>query len=91
MQGINVAINTTDDLTAIKFNLYDNDVQVMTDIDQPNFAYLTDDLYGGFHTLELSYYKDDNLDIESGRFPVLAENFTAPALAFTVTWSIISD
>lgn len=86
MEGIRVLINTTDDLTDIKFNLYDNDVFVMT-ADTPDFNYLTDDLYGGFHTLELTYYKDDNLDVESGRFPVLAENFTAPALTFTITWS----
>ena len=89
MQGIRVLIETQDDLTNIKFNLYDNDVKVMQDIDQPDFNYLTDELYGGLHKLELTYYKDDNLDVESGRFPVLEENFTAPALNFSITWSII--
>ena len=86
MEGIRVLIETENDLTDIKFNLYDNDVLVLGDIDVPDFNYLTDDLYGGFHTLELTYYKDDNLDVESGRFPVLAENFTAPALDFSISW-----
>lgn len=89
MNGIRVLIETSDDLTDIKFNLYDNNIMVLTDIDTPDFNYLTDDLYGGYHTLELTYYKDDNLDVESGRFPVLAENFTAPALDFTISWSIL--
>ena len=91
MQGIRVLIETTDDLSLIKFNLYDNNALVLQDIDTPDFNYLTGDLYGGAHKLELTYYKDDNLDVESGRFFVLEENFTAPALDFTVTWSIISD
>ncbi len=89
MQGIRVLINTNDDLTDIKFKLYDNDELVMDDIDQPDFNFITDDLYGGLHKIELSYYKDDNLDVESGKFFVLEENFTAPALNFTITWSII--
>ena len=88
MQGIRVLIETADDLTNIKFNLYDNGTKVMSDIDQPDFNFLTDDLYGGQHKLELTYYKDDNLDIESGKFFVLEENFTAPALDFTISWSI---
>ena len=86
MDGIRVLVSTTDDLTNIKFNLYDNDVFQMT-ADVPDFNYLTDELYGGAHTLELTYFKDDNLDVESGRFFILEENFTAPALNFTITWS----
>ncbi len=90
MQGIRVLITTSDDLTDIKFNLYDNDVKVMSDIDQPDLSYMIDEnTYNGSHKIELSYYKADNLNIESGRFLVLDENFTTPALNFTITWSII--
>ncbi|WP_321367897.1 hypothetical protein [uncultured Desulfuromusa sp.] len=88
MKGFHIQIDTADDLTGIKFALYDNDERVMPQIDTVNFDYLVDADYSGEHTLELTYYREGLPEVESDRINFYSGNFTLPTLTLEVTATV---
>lgn len=89
MTGIRVSLNSAQDLTPYRFNLFDNGELVLGGIDQPELSYLVGEDYTGQHRLELNYYHIDNEDIMSDKILVLDRNFTKPVIAdLTVSYEI---
>lgn len=85
MQGFHVQIDSTDDLTGIKFALYDNGEKVVPAVDTVNFDYLVADDYAGEHVLELTYYRSGLPEIESEPIEFYSGNFTLPTLTLKIT------
>ena len=88
MQGIRVHVATPDDLTDIRFKLYDNEEAVIENINTVDFDYLIQEPYTGVHKLELTYYETWNPTNESHRIEILNRNFTLKTLALEITYEI---
>ncbi len=88
MQGIRIHVATPDDLTDIRFRLYDNEEAVIDNINTVDFDYLIQEPYEGVHTLELTYYETWNPTNESAPIEILSRNFTLRQLSLTITYEI---
>jgi len=88
MQGFTIHVSTPDDLTDIRFRLYDNDSLVVDNIGTVDFDYLVQD-YSGQHKLELSYFQTWNTDVESTKHEIFSRNFTLPVLTIVTSYEII--
>ena len=88
MQGFRINVSTPDDLTDIRFRLYDNEVMVIDDIGTADFNYLITEPYEGLHTLDLTYFQTWNPSNESATHEILSRNFTLTQLTLTVTYEI---
>lgn len=89
MNGIRVFLHSAQDLTNYRFNLYDNGVEVLPAINQPELSYLVEPGYTGTHRIELDYYHIDNEEMLSDKILVLERNFTKPVIAdLTVSYEI---
>ncbi len=88
MQGFTIHVSTPDDLTDIRFRLYDNDSLVVDNIGTVDFDYLVQD-YSGQHKLELVYFQTWNTDVESTKHEIFNMDFTLPVLTIVTSYEII--
>jgi hypothetical protein len=89
MQGFRIHVSTPDDLTDIRFRLYDNDNLVIDNIGTVDFDYLVDKTYTGKHKLDLTYFQTWNTDAESTKHEIFNRNFTLPVLTIITSYEII--
>ena len=85
MRGFSVNIATADDVTGIRFRLYDNDELVVDNIGTLDFEYLIEEPYVGEHALAITYFREVLPDVESAPQEFFRENFTLPTLNLVVT------
>ena len=85
MTGFSINITTQDDVTGIRFRLYDNNELVVDNIGTLDFEYLVPPDYAGEHVLSIAYYRETIPSIESVKQEFYRENFTLPTLTLTVT------
>ncbi len=88
MQGFRIKVNTQDDLTGIRFRIYDNGQLAIDNVGAVDFQYLPEMPYEGNHTLELSYFDEELPGLESNRMEILSRNFTLRKLTLEVSCDV---